>query len=139
MAKCMVTQQQLQPNPMSALARDGIAESGIIVPQPTADGFTPGPIRGWWPHGFNIRQLDMQTGAYVPMHLRRESEVLFVQEGILEVTWDGGALYMGPGDTLTIPIDLARAFRNTGSTPSKVFVVRGTDNPAPPTFVSAPV
>jgi mannose-6-phosphate isomerase-like protein (cupin superfamily) len=80
--------------------------------------------------------LTLQTGAYVPPHSRQEAEVLFVQEGVLEVRWSDGAILMGPGDTLTVPVGLQRSFRNTASTPSKVFVVRGGDDPASPSFAS---
>jgi mannose-6-phosphate isomerase-like protein (cupin superfamily) len=79
-----------------------------------------------------LRRLTLQTGAYVPEHVRQEAEVLFVHEGTLEVSWEDGVLFMGAGDTLTVPVGLAHAFRNTASVPCTVFVVRGTENPARP-------
>ena len=93
------------------------------------------PIQGWWQHGFNLRRLTLQTGAYVPAHARKEAEVLFVQEGTLEVRWADGALVLGAGDTLTVPIGLIHSFRNTASVPCIAFVVRGTEKPAAPVFV----
>jgi len=104
------------------------------VPRATADGFAPGPISGWWPHGFNLRLLTLQSGAYIPTHSRRETEVIFVHSGTLEVSWNGGDLVMGAGDTLTVPIGLAHALRNTASVPCIAYVVRGGEDPARPLF-----
>ena len=42
---------------------------------------------------------------------------------------------MGAGDTLTVPIGLHHAFRNTASVDAVAFVVRGTEDPAMPDFV----
>ncbi|QKS02043.1 cupin domain-containing protein [Sphingomonas sp. CL5.1] len=132
--ECIVRAGEAPVNPVSPLAAPGVGEAGLIVPQYTGDGFGPGPIVGWWPHGFNLRQLTLESGAYVPLHQRGEVEVLFVQEGVLEVSWDGGAIVMGPGDTLTVPVGLPHAFRNTASVTSVIFVVRGTETPGAPVF-----
>lgn len=132
--ECVVAYGSATANPNSPLAAEGVEEAGIIVPQATGDGFAAGPITGWWPHGCNLRQLTLQTGAYVPPHARAEAEVLMVQEGTFEVSWADGAIVMGAGDTLTVPIGLPHAFRNTASVPAVVFVVRGTESPAMPIF-----
>ena len=135
--QCVARAEDLVANPASPLAAPGVAEAGVIVPQATRDGFAPGPITGWWPHGFNLRQLTLQTGAYVPLHARAEEEVIFIQSGTLEVSWPEGSLMMGAGDTLTVPIGLQHAFRNTASVPCEVVVVRGSEDPARPVFASA--
>ncbi|KUR80291.1 cupin domain-containing protein [Novosphingobium sp. FSW06-99] len=132
--QCVARADARPGNPDSPLAAEGVAEAGVIVPQATSDGFAAGPIVGWWRHGFNLRQLTLQSGAYVPHHSRAEAEVLFIQSGTLEVSWPEGSLIMGAGDTLTVPIGLPRAFRNTASVPCVAFVVRGTDDPARPVF-----
>lgn len=136
LASCVVPAGNAPANPASLLAAQGVEERAVITPQATRDNFAPGPITGWWPHGFNLRELVMQTGAYVPLHTRAEAEVLFVQEGTLEVSWADGAIVMGAGDTLTVPVGLPRAFRNTASVPCTVFVVRGGEDPAQPSFLS---
>ena len=136
--ECVVRAGEAAPNPASPLASDGVTEAGVIVPRATSDGFPAGPISGWWPHDLNLRSLTLQTGAYVPMHTRAEAEVLFVQSGTLEVSWAGGELMMGAGDTLSVPVGLPHAFRNTASVPAELFVVRGTEDPAMPVFTSAP-
>ena len=126
----MVVAGEASANPASPLAAEGVEEAGIIVPQATSDGFAPGPITGWWPHGFNLRQLTLQSSAYVPMHARLEAEVLFIQSGTVEISWADGSLFLGAGDTLSVPIGLPHAFRNTASVPAIVFVVRGGESPA---------
>ncbi len=141
--QCVVRASEMQPNPDSPLAGEGVEEAGIIVPQATADRFPAGPIQGWWPHDLNLRQLRLQTGAYVPMHARHEVEVLFVQSGTVEISWinERGeeSLFLGAGDTLSMPIGVQHSFRNTSSAPAVLFVVRGTEDPQMPTFASAPV
>lgn len=132
--QCVVRAGQACANPASPLAGAGVEEAGVIVPVATADGFAPGPITGWWPHGFNLRQLTLQSGAYVPLHSRAEPEVIFIQSGTLEVSWTGGNLIMGAGDTLTVPVSLPRAFRNTASVPCSAVIVRGSESPAMPVF-----
>lgn len=132
--ECVVTFGNARPNPNSPLAREGVEEAAIITPSATQDGFDAGPISGWWPQGFNLRQLTLQTGAYVPSHSRQEAEVLIIQEGALEVRWGDGSILMAAGDTLTLPVGLQHSFRNTASVPAVVFVVRGTENPAKPVF-----
>ena len=139
LAQCVVRAGQGAVNPRSPLAREGVSEAGIIVPQATGDGFAPGPITGWWPHDFNLRELVLETGAYVPLHARREVEVLFVQEGTVEVSWADGAIVMGAGDTLSVPVGLEHAFRNAASGTARLFVVRGGDAPAMPVFASGAI
>ncbi len=136
MAQCFASGKALKGNPKSPLAREGVEEAGVIVPVATGDGFQPGPIVGWWEHGFNVRQLTMQTGAAVPLHARAEQEVIFVQDGTLDVSWTGGRILMGAGDTLSVPVGLAHGFRNTASVPLVAFIVRGADSPKAPVFAT---
>lgn len=132
--QCWLSRDEMRGNPRSPLAGPGVEEAGVIVPVATADGFPPGPITGWWPHGFNLRRLRLETGAAIPAHARAEPEVIFVQEGTLEVSWEGGRLMLGAGDTLSVPIGLPHGFRNTASVPAMAFVIRGGDSPAMPAF-----
>lgn len=131
---CVVKARDLKPNPASPLARDGVEEMPIITPKPTGDGFAPGPISGWWPHGFNLRALRMASGASVPAHVRAEEEVIFVHRGVLEVTTPEGSVVMGPGDTFTTPKGAARSFRAPSSNGVAAYIVRGGDAPGAPRF-----
>ncbi len=127
--ECYLPATVVQPNPASALTGNGVRESGVIGPQASGDGFAPGPIIGWWHHGFTLRRLDFSPTSATPWHRRAEAEVLFVQSGSLEVAWPEGTLTLGPGDTLTLPIGLTRRFASPTEA-TQVFVVRGGEAPA---------
>ena len=133
LAACIAGFADLAGNPASPLAADGVEECPVITPQATGDGFAPGPIEGWWPHGFNLRCLKMRANAATPFHARGEPEVLFAHRGAVEVAWAGGSLTLRPGDTMTVPVGLPRAFR-AAAVGAVVYVVRGGDAPAAPTF-----
>jgi mannose-6-phosphate isomerase-like protein (cupin superfamily) len=139
LAQCKLSANDIHANPASPLAAPGVEEASLIAPQATPDGFGPGPIAGWWPHGFNLRHLTLQSGAYIPTHSRSEPEVIFLQQGTLEITWADGTLLMGAGDTISLPTTLQRALRNTASVPMQAFVVRGSESPALPAFASGAV
>ena len=126
------------PSELSALTARGVAEAGVISPAVTRDGFAQGAIKAQWLHGFNLRLMTLQSGAYVPRHSRAESEVILIHAGMLEVTWPDGAMMLGTGDVLSVPIGLSHALRNTTSKPSQAFIVRGSDDPATPQFDSMP-
>ncbi len=136
LARCVVAAGTMKGEPNSRLAGDGVEECPVITPRATGDGFRPGPIAGWWPHGFNLRCLKMATGSAVASHVREEAEVIFVHEGALEVSWPGGEILLGAGDTLSVPKGLARTFCATSSQDLVAFVVRGGDAPAAPRFVN---
>ncbi len=133
-----INAELIAPCERSALTVRGSTEAGIISPSGTRDGFARGAIGADWPHGFNLRWLVLQSGAYAPLHARAESEVILVQAGMLEVSWAAGAMMLGPGDVLSVPVGLPHAFRNTTSQPLQVFIVRGSDDPAMPQFDSMP-
>ena len=135
LAGCVATPAQFATNPASPLTGPGVTESAIITPCPTGDGFAPGPISGWWRHGFNLRALRLESGASVPPHIRDETEVIFIHAGVLEIATPNGTVLLGPGDTFTTPIGLPRGFRATSSAAVAAYVVRGGDAPAAPRFV----
>ena len=135
LARCVLPAGEMNANPDSALAAPGVEEAGVIAARATRDGFGPGPITGWWRHGFNLRRLTLQSGARVPLHVRAEPEVIFIQDGTVEVGWGDDALVLGAGDTLSVPAGLPRSFRNAASVPASVFVVRGSDDPAAAVFI----
>jgi mannose-6-phosphate isomerase-like protein (cupin superfamily) len=137
MAQCVHRLRDLKGHPNSPLAAPGVEECPIIVPRATQDGFGPGPISGWWPHGFNLRALKLQSGAAIPAHVRHEEEVLMVHAGLIEVTLPKGSVMLGAGDTFTTPKGMARAFRATSSDGCIVHVVRGGEDIAAPEFVRA--
>ena len=89
-----------------------------------------------WPHGFHVRHLRQSPGATTPRHTRHEHEVIMMHAGHMTVGLPSGDVDLGPGDVLTIPVDMPRQFSNTGSADAEAYVVRGGDHPAPPTAVN---
>ena len=57
-----------------------------------------------WPHPFTLDRLADPDETATP----NRPEVLFVHEGELTVTWSDGALTLGAGDTMTVPVGLQR-------------------------------
>jgi len=126
---------ELEPNPQSPLAAPGVEECAVITPTITGDGFRPGPIVGWWHHGFNLRCLKLAGGSLISAHRRREEEVVFVQSGALDVAIDGVPARLAAGDVLSVPKIAVRQYSAAADTVA--FVVRGGDAPAAPEFADA--
>lgn len=136
LAGTVVRGDQLHGHGGSPLAGPGVEECPIITPTATRDGFAPGPITGWWAHGFNLRALKLAAGARVPAHTRQEEEVIFVHEGMMEIATSQGTVTLGPGDTFTTPKGLHRSFRGLASTGTVAYVVRGGDEAGPVAFLN---
>jgi mannose-6-phosphate isomerase-like protein (cupin superfamily) len=103
----------------------GVTETALVGP--AAEGLDAGPLG--WRHGYVVRRLDLSAGTSVPLHMRRDPEVLFVHGGTLRVAVDDAEVDLTAGDTITIPVGARRHFASgEGAT---VFVVRGGDFPDP--------
>ncbi len=137
LAKYAIKAADFKGDPNSPLAGEGVEEAPVIGDVDGQDGIKAGPIVGHWKHDFTVRRLKLETGAKVPAHARSEQEVLFMQSGTLEFTWDGGSLIIGAGDTLTVPVGLVHGFRNPASADAIAFVIRGAASPAAPQFATA--
>jgi len=135
LAEGVVRFDEMRANPRSPLAAPGVEECPVITPTATRDGFDPGPIVGWWRHGFNLRCLRMRPGARVAAHVRDEAEVIFVHRGTLEVATPEGSVVMAAGDTFTTPRGVARSFRALSSDGTVAYVVRGGDEAGAVRFV----
>ena len=57
-----------------------------------------------WPHPFTLDRMTGVSDCAIPT----APEVLFVHAGTLAVSWDGGTLTLGAGDTMTVPVGLER-------------------------------
>ncbi|WP_136247247.1 cupin domain-containing protein [Halomonas borealis] len=130
LAECMVRHEALQGNARAVLAAPGVEECGVIAPAASGDGFGPGPISGWWPHGFQLRVLRLADGAATPDYHCDEPEVLFVQSGRVRLVSDAGELVLDTGDTFTSPHGWGH--RLEADADAEVVVVRGGDAPAGP-------
>jgi mannose-6-phosphate isomerase-like protein (cupin superfamily) len=106
----------------------GFAECAVVGVANPAEGMPAGKMG--WSHNFQLRALTIAGGAFSPRHRRHEEEVLLVHAGHTILEWDDGRLEVGPGDTLTVPKGLVRQYRNEGSEPARIYVVRGGDHPA---------
>ncbi len=111
---------------------DGVTETALVGIANPAENMPAGPLG--WPHGFHVRSLRLESGARIPRHRRCEEEVLLMHRGALRIRWDHGAIDLAPGDTLTVPVRLARTYENIARLTTEVYVVRGGDHPAAPRF-----
>ena len=107
----------------------GIHERPIVGEANSEEGIAAGRLA--WSHGFCVRSLWLAPGAVSAPHSRNEVEVLLVHSGTPRVETPSGAVDLGPGDTLTVPIGWQRVVSNPAAIEAEVFVVRGGDRPAP--------
>lgn len=130
--RCIVRGPDLRTVADSPLAARGVAECPVIGVVNPAERMPEAPLG--WPHGFQVRRLDLAPGGATRPHSRAEEEVLFVTAGRVSVAWNGGVAEIGPGDTFTMPRGMVRAYAGAGPGKAEMFVVRGGDHPAPPAF-----
>ncbi len=114
---------------------DGVTERPVIGAAAAAEGLDAGKMA--WPHGFHLRRLEFAVGGAVREHQRLEEEVIYVHQGELRAAWQGGELTLGPGDVLSVPLELSRRFENAGDGPAVAYVIRGGDAPAAPRWATA--
>ena len=138
-ARWVCTAAAMQANPNSALASTGVVEADVIGPDVGIGGFSQGPIRADGRHGFCVRRITLESGAYVPAHRRSEPCAFLIQDGTLEVRSSAEVILLGAGDVLSMAPGVEHSLRNTTSRPTCVFVVLGAEDPAAPDFSSHPL
>lgn len=111
----------------------GVTESAIIGIANPAEEFDAAKIS--WPHGFQLRDLQLQAGASTGDHTRSEEEVIIVQKGELSVSCSGENFTLGEGDLFTAPIDSIRQYQNISDTLVQLWVVRRGNQPRAAQFV----
>lgn len=98
------------------------------------------------PHGFNIGAARQPPGCVNSQHSHETAEVFVVHAGRwafhLGANADDGSIKLGPGDTISIPVNVFRGFSNIGDDIGFLFAILGGDNPgrvtwAPYVFQSA--
>lgn len=67
-----------------------------------------------WLHGFALDRLVIDVGEMLSPSPPQTPEVLFVQSGMLDITWQRGTLTLGQGDVMTVPLGLDRTLSSTG-------------------------
>jgi quercetin dioxygenase-like cupin family protein len=123
-----VTPDEFATLPSGPLTGNGVVETAVLGPASDKEATGAGKLH--WAHGFQLRRLTFEAGGTTTTHSRREPEVLFVHKGDLQVSWPGGSLTMGAGDTFTTPVGLERCYSSASG--ATVFAVHGGDEPEPP-------
>ena len=137
MEKCFVFAKDIKDNSNSPLAKEGVSEAPIIGKKPSRDGFDFAPIIPWWPQGFHLRRMTIRSGFETSWFSRDYEEVLLMQKGTLEISIQSSAnskqdrLYLGAGDTISIPKNDKRRYRACSSATTEFFVVLKGDSPGP--------
>lgn len=109
---------------MVALAKDTpckvIGETGIIRDKP----------------GFEV-DLITRTSATENKHSHSRPSVLMPMHGHWRVMWEGGETVLAPGDTMSVPENLAHAAVPSMTGQASLYHVIATDDPAGPTWTGA--
>jgi mannose-6-phosphate isomerase-like protein (cupin superfamily) len=111
---------------------EGVEEVSLLGPANEAESMPAGHLG--WQHGFVVRALSLAPGASIPAHIRKEEEVLFIQQGSCRITVDGESLEMNPGDSFTTPIGSRRSFSNHGQMACTLYITRRNNQPMAPEF-----
>lgn len=88
---------------VSARAETAGAERPLIGPR--------APLGGG--HGFTLSSLTLNAGERTSRATPAAPEVLFIQDGAVELDWRSGDLRLEPGDTITLPAQLDYALTAT--------------------------
>lgn len=67
-----------------------------------------------WDHGFKLDRIAIVGGESLELSASGAAEVVFVHSGALNIRWPGGTVRLAPGDTITVPANLARVFLSEG-------------------------
>lgn len=85
------------------------------------------------PHGFNIGGARQPPGCTNSQHSHKSEEVFIVFEGQWAFRWgenaEDGEAILGPGDCISIPVNVFRGFENVGDSIGYLFAVLGGDDP----------
>lgn len=103
---------------VAALARATAADAERLVWR-ARDGHGTTPVIGKGavingPHPFTLDRIDLSSNTTTGIGTASAPEVLFVHAGTLAVDWDGGALTLAPGDTITVPLGVERRLSGPG-------------------------
>jgi mannose-6-phosphate isomerase-like protein (cupin superfamily) len=98
---------------VSAEEAEGFVSRGCDSPgtHVTAIIGDAGPLD--WDHGFDLDRINIAAGDTLEPLQPAKSEVVFVQNGNLDVRWADGLVTLAPGDTMTVPVGLMRSFTST--------------------------
>jgi mannose-6-phosphate isomerase-like protein (cupin superfamily) len=66
-----------------------------------------------WDHGFRLIRVKADDRE-IPVPAAESQNVLFVHEGSVQLRWNGGALMLAAGDTMTVPLGVASTISSPG-------------------------
>ena len=132
MADCVVRHAELEPASSAALAAPGFNECPIIGAESRHEGVSAGRMQ--WPHGFHVRQITIQPGAWCRPHKRDEEEVILLHKGEMRIDIAGETLTVAAGDVVTMTIGEVRRYGNESNEIVEAYIVRGSDHPGAPDF-----
>lgn len=85
------------------------------------------------PHGFNIGGARQPPGCTNSQHSHETEEVFIVHSGQWAFRWgehcEDGEAVLGPGDCISIPVNVFRGFENVGDGTGYLFAILGGDDP----------
>ncbi len=85
------------------------------------------------PHGFNIGGARQPPGCTNSQHSHTTEEVFIVHQGHWAFRWgdhcQDGEVVLGPGDCISIPVNVFRGFENVGDDIGYLFAVLGGSDP----------
>ena len=133
MLNCIQRNEELGLAAMGGISVAGVKELAVIGEANELEAIGAGKMA--WGHGFQVRRLQFQAGAVVPLHKRNEEEVLFVYRGSLEVIVNEFSILLEQGDLITTPIGAERCFYNPTKALVDLVVVRGGNAPTSAQFI----
>lgn len=77
-----------------------------------------GPSRITTPHNFHMSYVVVPAGHGARLHAHRLPEVFIVMKGIFQIIWGNqgeNSIELGPLDTVSVPVNVMRTFRNAGN------------------------
>ncbi|MEM7019745.1 MAG: cupin domain-containing protein [Pseudomonadota bacterium] len=134
MSNCVLPANELAAATAGGLSHiEGVQELAVIGIANPQENIGAGKLN--WAHGFQVRRLQLQSGAVIAEHIRAEEEVLIVHAGSLTVKTPQTEFTLNAGDLFTTPIGSARKFSNVGDDIADVIVVRRGDQPEAAKFI----
>ncbi|MEN7341845.1 MAG: cupin domain-containing protein [Pseudomonadota bacterium] len=134
LAECVV-RYQAAPRVMNDVT--GLTEAPLIGGISMDSDIPAGKMS--WPHGFHLRYMQAPENLTGGWHSLAQAEVLLMHRGELTVRTVDEEITLKSGDTLSLPVDSARAYTTGKQTGAEWFVVHGTDHPAAATPAASSV
>jgi mannose-6-phosphate isomerase-like protein (cupin superfamily) len=76
-----------------------------------------------WPHDFTLDCLNLNADQFIEIENVDRPTVLFVQSGHVQIAWGAAHLTLGPGDTMTLPLN--KRFGLSARDSSVIYRVKG--------------